>query len=112
LVHYVAALFAYRGLAGLLNSLIVASATTVLSAVLGTCMGYSFVRFNTGGKHLALWVLSQRFLPPLAIVLPIFFGPSLLLWLLLVSACVFWTRKASLKRRVIQTGFGTAVGIR
>ncbi len=72
LVHYVAALFAYRGLAGLLNSLIVASATTVLSAILGTCMGYSFVRFNTGGKHLALWVLSQRFLPPIAIVLPIF----------------------------------------
>ena len=72
LVHYAAALFAYRGLAGLLNSLIVASATTVLSALLGTCMGYSFVRFNTGGKNLALWVLSQRFLPPIAIVLPIF----------------------------------------
>ena len=72
LVHYTAALFAYRGLNGLLNSLIVASATTVLSAILGTCMGYSFVRFNTGGKHLALWVLSQRFLPPIAIVLPLF----------------------------------------
>ncbi len=72
LVHYAAALFAYRGLEGMLNSLVVASATTVLSALLGTCMGYSFVRFNTGGKHLALWVLSQRFLPPIAIVLPIF----------------------------------------
>lgn len=72
LVHYTASLFAYRGLAGLLNSLIVASATTVLSALLGTCMGYSLVRFGTGGKHLAFWVLSQRFLPPIAVVLPIF----------------------------------------
>jgi multiple sugar transport system permease protein len=72
LVHYTAALFAYRGLGGLVNSAIVASATTVLSTLLGTCMGYSLVRFNTGGKHLAFWVLSQRFLPPIAVVLPIF----------------------------------------
>jgi multiple sugar transport system permease protein len=72
LLHYTAALFAYRGLAGLLNSVIVAAATTVCSVMLGTCMGYSFVRFNTGGGHLAFWVLSQRFLPPVAIVLPIF----------------------------------------
>ncbi len=72
ITHYVAALFAYRGLAGLLNSLIVASATTVASTVLGTCMGYSMVRFDTGGRDLAFWVLSQRFLPPIAVVLPIF----------------------------------------
>ncbi len=72
IVHYVAALFAYRGLAGLLNSLIVAVATTVASVVLGTCMGYSMVRFGTGGRDLAFWVLSQRFLPPIAVVLPIF----------------------------------------
>lgn len=72
IVHYVAALFAYRGLEGLVNSLIVASATTVASVVLGTCMGYSMVRFHTGGRDLAFWVLSQRFLPPVAVVLPLF----------------------------------------
>ncbi len=72
LLHYTAALFAYRGLKGLINSLIVASCTTVLSAALGTCMGYSLVRFGTGGRHLAFWVLSQRFLPPIAVILPIF----------------------------------------
>jgi multiple sugar transport system permease protein len=72
LVHYTAALFAYRGLEGLTNSFIVATATTVLSALLGTLMGYSFARFNTGGPHLSFWVLSQRFLPPIAIVLPVF----------------------------------------
>ncbi len=71
-VHYTAALFAYRGLEGLTNSFVVATATTVLSALLGTLMGYSLARFNTGGPHLSFWVLSQRFLPPIAIVLPVF----------------------------------------
>jgi multiple sugar transport system permease protein len=71
-VHFTAALFAYRGLDGLINSAIVSSAATVLSAVLGTMMGYSLARFNTGGKHLSFWVLSQRFLPPVAVVLPVF----------------------------------------
>jgi multiple sugar transport system permease protein len=72
IVHYTAALFSYRGLQGLINSLIVASAATVLSTLLGTMMAYSLARFNTGGHHLAFWVLSQRFLPPVAIILPIF----------------------------------------
>jgi multiple sugar transport system permease protein len=72
IVHYTAALFAYRGLEALINSLVVATATTVVSALLGTLMGYSLARFNTGGPHLSFWVLSQRFLPPIAIVLPIF----------------------------------------
>jgi multiple sugar transport system permease protein len=71
-IHYTAALFAYRGLEGLTNSFVVATATTVLSALLGTLMGYSLARFNTGGPHLSFWVLSQRFLPPIAIVLPVF----------------------------------------
>jgi len=72
LVHYTAALFSYRGLQGLVNSLIIASASTVLSTILGTMMAYSLARFDTGGQHLAFWVLSQRFLPPVAIILPIF----------------------------------------
>jgi multiple sugar transport system permease protein len=71
-IHYTAALFSYRGLQGLVNSLIIASAATVLSSAMGTMMAYSLARFNTGGQHLAFWVLSQRFLPPVAIVLPIF----------------------------------------
>jgi multiple sugar transport system permease protein len=71
-VHYTAALFAYRGLKGLTNSLIISLSATVLSTFLGTLMAYSLARFNTGGAHLSFWVLSQRFLPPVAIVLPIF----------------------------------------
>lgn len=72
LVHYTAAMFTYRGLDGLINSAIVSTGATALSVLLGTLMGYSFARFNTGGQHLSFWVLSQRFLPPVAVVLPIF----------------------------------------
>ena len=71
-VHYTAALFAYRGLDGLINSLIVSISATILSAFFGTLMAYSLARFNTGGQHLSFWVLSQRFLPPIAVILPIF----------------------------------------
>jgi multiple sugar transport system permease protein len=71
-VHYTAALFAYRGLKGLTNSLIISLSATALSAFFGTLMAYSLARFNTGGAHLSFWVLSQRFLPPVAVVLPIF----------------------------------------
>jgi multiple sugar transport system permease protein len=72
LIHYEAALFTYRGLQGLINSLIISISATVLSALLGTLMAYSLARFNTGGQHLSFWVLSQRFLPPVGIVLPVF----------------------------------------
>lgn len=72
LLHYTSALFGYRGLQGLINSAIVSVAATILSAALGTMMGHSLARFSLGGQHLAFWVLSQRFLPPIAIVLPLF----------------------------------------
>lgn len=70
--HFTDSLFKYRGLEGLINSLIVSLSATAASTLSGTLMGYSFARFNTGGQHLSFWVLSQRFLPPVAVVLPIF----------------------------------------
>jgi multiple sugar transport system permease protein len=72
ILHYTAALFAYRGLDGLINSVIISILATILSTLLGTLMAFSLARFNTGGQHLSFWVLSQRFLPPIAIILPIF----------------------------------------
>lgn len=72
LIHYEAALFTYRGLDGLINSLVISLSATFLSALLGTLMAYSLARYNTGGQHLSFWVLSQRFLPPIGIVLPVF----------------------------------------
>lgn len=33
---------------------------------------YSLVRFKTGGENLAVWVISQRLMPPIAIIFPVF----------------------------------------
>jgi multiple sugar transport system permease protein len=55
-----------------LNSLIVASASTLLAMLLGTLCAYSLARFRTGGNHLANWIISQRMVPPIAVVFPIF----------------------------------------
>jgi multiple sugar transport system permease protein len=55
-----------------LNSLILAGSSTVIAMVLGTMAAYSLVRFKTGGENLAVWIISQRMVPPIAIVFPVF----------------------------------------
>jgi len=54
------------------NSLVLAGVSTVIAMLLGTIAAYSLVRFKTGGENLAVWIISQRMMPPIAIVFPIF----------------------------------------
>ena len=54
------------------NSLVVASLSTLLAMFIGTLCAYSLARFKTGGDHLANWIISQRMVPPIAVVFPIF----------------------------------------
>src|SRR5207253_210576 len=54
------------------NSFIVASVSTLLAMFLGTICAYSIARFKTGGDNLAIWIISQRMVPPIAIVFPVF----------------------------------------
>ncbi len=54
------------------NSLFVAGVSTVLAMFLGTLCAYSLARFRTGGDNLAVWIISQRMIPPIAIVFPLF----------------------------------------
>lgn len=67
------------------NSLVVASVSTVLAMFLGTLCAYSLARFRTGGENLAIWIISQRMVPPIAVVFPIFL---LYVWLKLVDTYV------------------------
>jgi len=55
-----------------LNSLILATTSTIFAMVLGSIAAYSLVRFKTGGENLAVWIISQRMMPPVAIVFPVF----------------------------------------
>ena len=54
------------------NSLVLAGVSTAIAMVLGTLAAYSLVRFKTGGENLAMWIISQRMMPPIAIVFPVF----------------------------------------
>lgn len=54
------------------NSLVIASASTVLAMLLGTICAYSLARYKTGGDNLSNWIISQRMVPPIAVVFPIF----------------------------------------
>lgn len=65
-------LFPNGDAATVLNSLILAGASTIIAMILGTMAAYSLVRFKTGGENLAVWIISQRMVPPIAIVFPIF----------------------------------------
>ena len=67
------------------NSLIVAGVSTAIAMFLGTICAYSLARFKTGGEHLANWIISQRMVPPIAVVFPIFL---LYVWLGLVDSYV------------------------
>jgi len=54
------------------NSFVVAGVSNVIAMFLGTICAYSLARFRTGGDHLANWIISQRMVPPVAVVFPIF----------------------------------------
>jgi multiple sugar transport system permease protein len=69
--HYSAALGGTGGKA-LKDSLIVASANTFLSLLVGVPTAYSLSRFRVGGQHLAFWILSIRMFPPVASAIPLF----------------------------------------
>ena len=67
------------------NSLVIAGVSTVLAMFFGTLAAYSLVRFRTGGDDLAIWIISQRMIPPIVIVFPIF-----LLYVWLGGVDTYW----------------------
>jgi len=54
------------------TSFIIASVSTLLALGIGVCCAYSLGRFRIGGNVLSMWILSQRFLPPIALVVPLY----------------------------------------
>lgn len=56
------------------NSIIIAVGATLLACVIGTVTGYALARFSFrwGNSNIVSWVMSQRFMPPIATMIPIF----------------------------------------
>ncbi len=64
----------------LFNSLVIATGVTIICIVIGAMAAYALARLKIKGKNfILLWILSHRFLPIAAILLPIFllFGRTL-----------------------------------
>jgi multiple sugar transport system permease protein len=62
------------------RSLVITLLSTLLALVAACPAAYSLARFNTGGHNFAFWILSQRFLPPVSVILPIFLLFRTLKW--------------------------------
>lgn len=63
----------------LINSIIVALGTAVLSVGLGTIGGYGLSRLDLRGKkHLSFWIISTRMAPIVVVVIPLFYLYSFL----------------------------------
>ncbi|MCD6575104.1 carbohydrate ABC transporter permease [Candidatus Aerophobetes bacterium] len=60
------------GLKYLLNSTVIASLNTVLVLLISVPAAYGIARFRIGYENLSFWILSQRMLPPIAVVIPYF----------------------------------------
>ena len=59
----------------LINSIIIALGSTAVALIIGGMAGYSLARFRfhrIKNKDLAMWILSQIFIPPVVVVIPIF----------------------------------------
>ncbi|WGW12802.1 carbohydrate ABC transporter permease [Saxibacter everestensis] len=57
----------------IVNSMLAAGISAILSLVLGTLAGYGLARTEMKGKrHLAFWIISTRMAPIAAVILPLF----------------------------------------
>jgi multiple sugar transport system permease protein len=54
------------------TSLVVAGTASVLATALGVLAAYGIGRLRAGGRGLSMWILSQRFLPGVALIVPLF----------------------------------------
>jgi len=71
--HYIRALGPTGdGAKALRDTIIISISATALTVFIGALAAYSMARFNTGGPNFSFWVLSQRMLPPVAAIVPLF----------------------------------------
>ncbi len=76
LKNFYDALFVFGGQGAItfvLNSVVITCASTLLSVGLGSAAAYGLARFSfPARKHLSFWILSTRFAPPIAFVVPMY----------------------------------------
>lgn len=58
------------GMKSLANSLIISLSATFLALLIGSFAAYGLARYKVGGNNLPFFILSQRFMPPVAVIFP------------------------------------------
>jgi multiple sugar transport system permease protein len=76
------------GLNALKNSLIISSFSTLLALSIGSLAAYGLARYRTGGDNLPFYILSQRFMPPVAVIFPFLLMFKALKWIDTLQALV------------------------
>ena len=69
------------GFRSLLNTLVIAVSTTALSLLIGSMAGYGLARYRVGGNNLPFFILSQRFMPAVAVIFPFLLLFKMLKWI-------------------------------
>lgn len=72
LMHYVRMFVDYGAGDTVKNSFIIATANTIVTLLLSVPVAYAIGRYKVGGNFLSFWIISQRMLPAVAIVIPFF----------------------------------------
>jgi len=69
------------GLKALGNSFIISTSATVLALLIGSLAAYGLARYKVGGNNLPFYILSQRFIPPVAVIFPFLLVFKALRWM-------------------------------
>jgi multiple sugar transport system permease protein len=54
------------------TSVVIAGVSTLLTTALGVACAYAMGRHRAGGRAFSMWILSQRFMPAIALIVPLF----------------------------------------
>ncbi len=65
----------------LANSFIISTSSTALALLIGSLAAYGLARYKTGGDNLPFFILSQRFMPPVAVIFPFLLFFKTLKWM-------------------------------
>ena len=70
------------------NTFVIALSTTTLALLIGSLAAYGMARFKVGGQNLPFFILSQRFMPPVAVVFPFLLLFKALKWVDTLQALI------------------------
>jgi multiple sugar transport system permease protein len=86
--HYFEQVIHAGVLNALRNSFVISTSATALSLLIGSLAAYGLARYKVGGDNLPFFILSQRFMPPVAVIFPFLLVFKVLRWMDTVQALV------------------------